>query len=152
MILPRLIELDNSIRCSQSWTIKNIVKFLVIPDDINIAAVPYEERKVPATPSVYFLFTKQDALVYIGRSVCPRNRLKVHSAEWWDGQKYFCLPVDHEFLELVETFYIHWMNPIKNGHYVGTDVEIASLIKKLTEEFGDSIKKLTGRTQRYEYL
>lgn len=103
------------------WLTKNLWRFKVDLSDLLDAKMPLRSAEdVQGGCGVYFLFLG-DKLQYVGQSKDIRYRLGQHLysmrpilplADWFDSVAAIWVP--REFLDAVESAYIHRLNPPKN--------------------------------------
>ncbi|WP_208324740.1 hypothetical protein [Modicisalibacter xianhensis] len=85
---------------------------LLTEDEIVAGKKPFEDHS-----GVYFLI-KDNQVVYVGQSVNVMNRVRVHSKDR-DFDSYAIILVDTAYLDIVESLYIHLLNPPQNGRFTG---------------------------------
>ena len=62
---------------------------------------------------VYFLVANK-AIVYVGQSVNVYARISAHTDKTFDS--FTVIPCQKEHLDVLESLYIHLLNPVLNGH------------------------------------
>lgn len=99
------------------WFRANTHRFLFNGEHVLASAVAYELGDGPNCGGVYFLIY-QNEIVYVGISCDISARLVQH---WRDGRafdRYWCIGgLPEGFAHLVETFYIHVLQPVGNEKY-----------------------------------
>ena len=83
-------------------------KTLISAETIVAAAKPWERFT-----GVYFLISNK-TIVYVGQSVNVYARLSGHGDKNFDS--FTVIPCPKEHLDVLESLYIHVMNPVFNGH------------------------------------
>ena len=68
----------------------------------------------PDEPEVYFLINNGE-VVYIGQSICLRQRLRDHFKYRVKFDSYYSISCKKEDLNELESIYIYLFNPSKNG-------------------------------------
>ena len=72
-------------------------------------------------PGVYFL-CKEDAVVYVGQSVCPSSRVGTHAGRYSDKDfdRIYLLPCPESDLNSMEGAFIRHFNPSQQGRVGGS--------------------------------
>ncbi len=74
---------------------------------------------------VYFLLN-DDEIVYVGQSSNNAGeRINKHLFEGKEFNSFSTIKVESEYLDLVESFYIHIFNPTLNANYTGSSKKFA---------------------------
>jgi len=83
-------------------------KTLISAETIVEAAKPWQRFT-----GVYFLIANK-TIVYVGQSVNVHARLSSHGNKKFDS--FAVIPCPEEHLDVLESLYIHVLNPVFNGH------------------------------------
>ena len=99
------------------WLRKNYQRFLYHPDRIVRDAEPYSYLDGPHESGLYFLIDR-GSIIYVGLSRYIRTRLAQHIDRGIEFTHYWCFGgIPPMFLEDVELFYIHALEPTFNVKY-----------------------------------
>lgn len=79
----------------------------------------FKEQIQQHISGIYFLFSEDGALIYIGKSIDIYSRFTVYASKrvWWFSKvKYYAIYQIQEDLELIEGIYIYHYKPMMNQH------------------------------------
>jgi hypothetical protein len=95
------------------WFAANASRFLLKPDDIVAKAAAFDFDCAPRSSGIYFLI-EANRIVYVGLSKCIAERVFQHTETKPFDQYSWVNGIPALFLGMVETYYIHALNPPLN--------------------------------------
>jgi len=112
------------------WFAKNIYKYLYSPEYIIQESEPYNINEGPWSSGIYFLII-DDTIIYVGKSVEIMRRLNEHREKSWGFNKYWCFGgMPSLYIEHIEAFYIHFIEPPFNEKYPHLHEVTEPLVRK----------------------